>query len=178
MINLRGRVTPPTPKKDNRTMKKIIEEFAVNTDNATQGKPCDDEKKFAEQKTPYVSILDLLKDMSVVEPSNNGGRIHRLGFIEIIEDENAEVVDTEGMSPEELEDLRTWEIEKAADEGRLIIHEIDLTDEQAKRLGISFCDPCHRSELPYSISIPCSLRPASRPNKKNKGFPRFNNFFL
>ena len=118
----------------------------------------------------------LTEGMSVV-PSNNSGRIHRLGYLEIIEDDS-EKVDTEGMSPEELEDLRTWEIEKAADEGRLIIHEIDLTDEQAKRLGISFCDPCHRSELPYSISIPCSLRPASRPNKKNKGFPRFNNFFL
>ena len=118
----------------------------------------------------------LTEGMSVV-PSNNSSRIHRLGYLEIIEDDS-EKVDTEGMSPEELEDLRTWEIEKAADEGRLIIHEIDLTDEQAKRLGISFCDPCHRSELPYSISIPCSLRPASRPNKKNKGFPRFNNFFL
>ena len=173
-------------------MKKIIEEFVVNTDNATQGFPCDDEKKFAEQKTPYVSILDLLKDMSVVEPSNNGGRIHRLGFIEIIEDENAEVVDTEGMSPEELEDLRTWEIEKAADEGRLIIHEIDLTDEQAKKLGITFIEPYHRFELPYSITIPSSLqgapsatsvkkgwgrlRPASRPNKKNKGKTYYNQF--
>ena len=168
-------------------MKKIIEEFVVNTDNATQGKPCDDEKKFAEQKTPYVSILDLLKDMSVVEPSNNGGRIHRLGFIEIIEDENAEVVDTEGMSPEELEDLRTWEIEKAADEGRLIIHEIDLTDEQAKRLGISFCDPCHRIMVDcrlQSLQVNVTnankglggLRPASRPNKKNKGYTRFKNY--
>ena len=136
------------------------------------------DNKLISAETPQVGAeAQLTEGMSVV-PSNNGGRIHRLGFIEIIEDENAEVVDTEGMSPEELEDLRTWEIEKAADEGRLIIHEIDLTDEQAKRLGISFCDPCHRSELPYSISIPCSLRPASRPNKKNKGFPSFNNFFL
>lgn len=118
----------------------------------------------------------LTEGMSVV-PSNNSGRIHRLGYLEIIEDDS-EKVDTEGMTPEELDDLRIWEIEKAADEGRLLIHEFTITEEEAKRLGISFCDPCHRSELPYSISIPCSLRPASRPNKKNKGFPRFNNFFL
>jgi len=91
-----------------------------------------------------------------VAPSNNGGRIHRLGYLEIIED-GSEKVETEGMTPEELDDLRIWEIEKAADEGRLRIHEIVLTEEEAKRLGISFCDPCHRSELPYSISIPCSL---------------------
>ena len=118
----------------------------------------------------------LTEGMSVV-PSNNSGRIHRLGYLEIIEDDS-EKVDTEGMTPEDLDDLRIWEIEKAADEGRLLIHEFTITEEEAKRLGISFCDPCHRSELPYSISIPCSLRPASRPNKKNKGFPRFNNFFL
>lgn len=111
-----------------------------------------------------------------VAPSNNRGRIHRLGYLEIIGDDS-EKVETEGMTPEELDDLRIWEIEKAADEGRLRIHEIVLTEEEAKRLGISFCDPCHRSELPYNISIPCSLRPASRPNKKNKGYTRFNNFF-
>ena len=111
-----------------------------------------------------------------VAPSNNRGRIHRLGYLEIIGDDS-EKVETEGMTPEELDDLRIWEIEKAADEGRLRIHEIVLTEEEAKRLGISFCDPCHRSELPYSISIPCSLRPASRPNKKNKGYTRFNNHF-
>ena len=57
------------------------------------------------------------------------------------------------------------------------LDKIVLTEEEAKRLGISFCDPCHRSELHYSISIPCSLRPASRPNKKNKGYTRFNNHF-
>lgn len=120
----------------------------------------------------------LTEDLIVVEPSNNGGRIHRLGYLEIIEDGSEKVeVDTEEMTPEELDDLRIWEIEKAADEGRLRIHEIVLTEEEAKRLGISFCDPCHRSELPYSISIPCSLRPASRPNKKNKGYTRFNNHF-
>ena len=119
----------------------------------------------------------LTEGMSVA-PSNNRGRIHRLGYLEIIEDGSEKVeVDTEGMTPEELDDLRIWEIEKAADEGRLRIHEIVLTEEEAKRLGISFCDPCHRSELPYSISIPCSLRPASRPNKKNKGYTRFNNHF-
>ena len=111
-----------------------------------------------------------------VAPSNNRGRIHRLGYLEIIGDDS-EKVETEGMTPEELDDLRIWEIEKADDEGRLRIHEIVLTEEEAKRLGISFCDPCHRSELPYSISIPCSLRPASRPNKKNKGYTRFNNHF-
>lgn len=118
----------------------------------------------------------LPEDMIVVAPSNNRGRIHRLGYLEIIGDDS-EKVETEGMTPEELDDLRIWEIEKAADEGRLRIHEIVLTEEEAKRLGISFCDPCHRSELPYSISIPCSLRPASRPNKKNKGYTRFNNHF-
>ena len=125
----------------------------------------------------------LTEDMIVVVPSNNGGRIHRLGYLEIIEDGSEKVeLDTEGMTPEELDDLRIWEIEKAADEGRLIIHEIDLTEEDAARLGISFLEPCHRIEMPdyfkisYSLhDVPSatnekkswrSLRPASRPNKK------------
>ena len=170
-------------------MKKIIEEIAVNTDNATQRKPCDDKKEFAGLKMPYVSVLDLLKDMNVGEPSNNGGRVYRLGFIEIIEDENAEVVDTEGMSPEELEDLRTWEIEKAADEGRLRFHEIVLTEEEALRMGIRFLEPYHRVDMHHSITISGnhrgepitanektgwrSLRPTSRPNKKNKGYSHY-----
>jgi len=136
-----------------------------------------DNKPISAEMPMMGAEAQLTEGMSVV-PSNNSGRIHRLGYLEIIEDGSEKVeVDTEGMSPEELDDLRIWEIEKAADEGRLRIHEIVLTEEEAKRLGISFCDPCHRSELPYSISIPCSLRPASRPNKKNKGYTRFNNHF-
>lgn len=130
----------------------------------------------------------LTEDLIVVESSNNGGRIHRLGYLEIIGDDT-EKVETEGMPPEELDDLRIWEIEKAADEGRLRIHEIVLTEEDAARLGISFCYTSERVALRHGIQIPCnhrfgpiaineSLRPASRPNKKNKGFPRFNNFFL
>jgi len=124
----------------------------------------------------------LTEDMIVVVPSNNGGRIHRLGYLEIIEDGSEKVeLDTEGMTPEELDDLRIWEIEKAADEGRLIIHEIDLTEEDAARLGISFCYTSERVALRHGIQIPCnhrfgpiainerkgwrSLRPASRPNK-------------
>ena len=129
----------------------------------------------------------LTEDLIVVESSNNGGRIHRLGYLEIIED-GSEKVETEGMTPEELDDLRIWEIEKAADEGRLRIHEIVLTEEDAARLGISFCYTSERVALRHGIQIPCnhrfgpiaineSLRPAFRPNKKNKGFPRFNNFF-
>ena len=107
---------------------------------------------------PQVGVEAQLAEGMSVAPSNNSGRIHRLGYLEIIEDGSEKVeLDTEGMTPEELDDLRIWEIEKAADEGRLRIHEIVLTEEEAKRLGISFCDPCHRSELPYSISIPCSL---------------------
>ena len=134
----------------------------------------------------------LTEDMIVVVPSNNGGRIHRLGYLEIIEDGSEKVeLDTEGMTPEELDDLRIWEIEKAADEGRLIIHEIDLTEEDAARLGISFLEPYHRIEMPdyfkisYSLhDVPSatnekkswrSLRPASRPNKK-KGKTYYNFF--
>ena len=134
----------------------------------------------------------LTEDMIVVVPSNNESRLHRLGFIEIIEDDTEKVeMDTEGMTPEELDALRIWEIEKAADEGRLIIHEIDLTDEQAKKLGITFIEPYHRFELPCSITIPSSLqgatsatsvkkgwrslRPASRPNK-NKGKTNYSFF--
>lgn len=133
--------------------------------------------KLISAETPQTGAeAQLTEGMSLV-PSNNGSRVHRLGYIEIIEDDTEKVeVETEGMTPEELDDLRIWEIEKAADEGRLRIHEIVLTEEEAKRLGISFCDPCHRSELPYSISIPCSLRPASRPNKKNKGKTNYSFF--
>lgn len=137
-------------------------------------------------------LAQSLKDTSVV-PSNKSGRVHRLGFIEIIDDDTEKVeVDTEGMTPEELDDLRIWEIEKAADEGRLLIHEFEITDEEAVKLGISFLDPCHRLEVPPSILIPSSihsvhspanekkgwrsLRPASRPNKKNKGYTRYNNY--
>ncbi len=126
-------------------------------------------------ETPQMGVKAQLSEGMSVVPSNNRGRIHRLGYLEIIGDDS-EKVETEGMTPEELDDLRIWEIEKAADEGRLRIHEIVLTEEEAKRLGISFCDPCYRSELPYSISIPCSLRPASRPNKKNKGKTYYTNF--
>ena len=168
-------------------MKKIIEEIAVKIDSATQGLPCDDENKFIGQNMPHVSVFDLLNDVSVV-PSNNGGRIHRLGYLEIIEDDTEKVeVDTEGMTPEELEDLRTWEIEKAADEGRLRFREFVITEEEAQRLGISFCYTGERVALRHGIQIPCnhrfgpiaineSLRPASRPNKKNNGKTYYTNF--
>lgn len=144
-------------------------------------------------ETPQVGAeAQLIEGMSVV-PSNNGGRIHRLGYIEIIEDDTEKFeVDTEGMTPEELDALRIWEIEKAADEGRLLIHEFTITDEEAAKLGISFLEPCHRIEIPDYFKISCSLhdvpsatnekkswrslRPASRPNKKNKGYTRFNNY--
>ena len=93
-------------------------------------------------ETPQVGAEAQLNEGMSVVPSNNGGRIHRLGYIEIIEDDTEKVeVDTEGMTPEELDALRIWEIEKAADEGRLLIHEFTITEEEAKRLGISFCDP-------------------------------------
>lgn len=171
-------------------MKKIIEEIAVKIDSATQGLPCDDENKFIGQNMPHVSVFDLLNDVNVV-PSNNGGRIHRLGYLEIIEDDTEKVeVDTEGMTPEELEDLRTWEIEKAADEGRLRFHEFVITEEEAQRMGIRFLEPYHRVDIHHSITIPGnhrgepiaanektgwrSLRPASRPNKKNKGYSQYN----
>ena len=139
-------------------------------------------------ETPQTGAeAQLTEGMSVV-PSNNSGRLHRLGYIEIIEDDTEKVeVETEGMTPEELDDLRIWEIEKAADEGRLRIHEIVLTEEEAKRLGISFCDPCHRIMVDrrlQSLQVNVTnankglggLRPASRPNKKNKGYPRNNNY--
>ena len=131
----------------------------------------------------------LTEDMIVVVPSNNDERVYRFGYLEILDEANNKVeVNTLNMTPDDLDDL-TWEIEKAADEGRLRIHEIVLTEEEAKRLGISFCYTGERVALRHGIQIPCnhrfgpiaineSLRPASRPNKKNKGFPRFNNFFL
>lgn len=146
-----------------------------------------DNKPISAEMPMMGAEAQLTEGMSVV-PSNNSGRIHRLGYLEIIEDGSEKVeVDTEGMSPEELDDLRIWEIEKAADEGRLRIHEIVLTEEEAKRLGISFCDPCHRIMVDcrlQSLQVNVTnankglggLRPASRPNKKNKGYTRFNNY--
>ena len=130
----------------------------------------------------------LPEGMSIV-PSNNEGRVHRLGYIEIIEDDTEKVeVETEGMPPEEQDDLRIWEIEKAADEGRLRIHEIVLTDEEAAKLGIRFLEPYHRIEMiqnRFSLhDVPGvtnenkdwrSLRPASRPNK-NKGKTNYSFF--
>ena len=119
-----------------------------------------------------------LEGMSVVEPSNDGGRIHRLGFIEIIEDDTEKVaVDTEEMAPEDVDDnLHTWDSAEAAGEGRLRI----LTVEETKRQGFTLSDSCHGFETPNSIPIPGhhrgepiavnerkgwrSLRPASRPN--------------
>ena len=144
-------------------------------------------------ETPQVGAEAQLNEGMSVVPSNKSGRIHRLGFIEIIDDDTEKVeVDTEGMTPEELDALHIWEIEKAADEGRLLIHEFTITDEEAAKLGISFLEPCHRIEIPdyfkisYSLhDVPSatnekkswrSLRPASRPNKKNKGYTRFNNY--
>ena len=150
------------------------------------------DNKLISAETPQVGAeAQLIEGMSVV-PSNNGGRIHRLGYIEIIEDDTEKVeVDTEGMTPEELDALRIWEIEKAADEGRLLIHEFTITDEEAAKLGISFLEPCHRIEIPDYFKISCSLhdvpsatnekkswrslRPASRPNKK-KGKTYYNFF--
>ena len=42
-------------------------------------------------ETPQVGAeAQLIEGMSVV-PSNNGGRVHRLGFIEIIEDDTEKV---------------------------------------------------------------------------------------
>jgi hypothetical protein len=116
--------------------------------------------------------------MIVVVPSNNDERVYRFGYLEILDEANNKVeVNTLDMTPDDLDDL-TWEIEKAADEGRLRIREIVLTEEEAKRLGISFCYTGERVALSHGIQIPCnhrfgpiaineSLRPASRPNKKN-----------
>ena len=138
-------------------------------------------------ETPQVGAkVQLTEGMSVV-PSNKSGRVLRLGYIEIIEDDTEKVeVETEGMTPDDLDDL-TWKTEKAADEGRLRIHEIVLTEEEAKRLGISFCYTGERVALSHGIQIPCnhrfgpiaineSLRPASRPNKKNNGKTYYTNF--
>ena len=126
----------------------------------------------------------LTEDMIMVVPSNNDGRVYRFGYLEILDEAKNKVeVNTLDMTPDDLDDL-TWEIEKAADEGRLRIHEIVLTEEEAKRLGISFCYTGERVALSHGIQIPCnhrfgpiaineSLRPASRPNKKNKGYSRY-----
>ena len=137
---------------------------------------------------PQVGVEAQLAEGMSVAPSNNSGRIHRLGFLEIIEDDTEKVeVDTEGMTSEEIDDL-TWEIEKAADEGRLRIHEIVLTEEEAAKLGIRFLEPYHRVEMiqiPFSLHDEPgvtnknkdwrSLRPASRPNK-NKGKTNYSFF--
>ena len=150
------------------------------------------DNKTISAETPQVGAEAQLNEGMSVVPSNNGGRIHRLGYIEIIDDDTEKVeVDTEGMTPEELDALRIWEIEKAADEGRLLIHEFTITDEEAAKLGISFLEPCHRIEIPDYFKISCSLhdvpsatnekkswrslRPASRPNKK-KGKTYYNFF--
>jgi hypothetical protein len=140
-------------------------------------------------ETPQVGAKAQLNEGMSVVPSNKSGRIHRLGFIEIIDDDTEKVeVDTEGMTPEELDALRIWEIEKAADEGRLRIHEIVLTDEEAAKLGIRFLEPYHRIEMiqnRFSLHDEPgvtnknkdwrSLRPASRPNK-NKGETNYSFF--
>ncbi len=148
--------------------------------------------RFMDDALQVGAEAQLTEGMSVVEPSNNVGRIHRLGYLEIIEDDTEKVeVNTLDMTPDDLDDL-TWEIEKAADEGRLLIHEFTITDEEAAKLGISFLEPCHRIEIPDYFKISCSLhdvpsatnekkswrnlRPASRPNKKNKGYTCFNNY--
>jgi len=181
MINLRGRVTPPT-HKHNRTMIDFFEKTAVNPDSTTLGNSSDNEKRHADQE-----MLQFTEDMIVVVPSNNDERVYRFGYLEILDEANNKVeVNTLDMTPDDLDDL-TWEIEKAADEGRLRIHEIVLTEEEAKRLGISFCYTGERVALRHGIQIPSnhrfgpiaineSLRPASRPNKKNKGKTYYNQF--
>lgn len=126
----------------------------------------------------------LTEGMSVV-PSNNSGRIHRLGYLEIIEDGSEKVeVDTEGMAPEDVDDnLHTWDNEEAAGESRLRI----LTIEEARRQGFSLYDSCHRIMVDcrlQSLQVNVTnankgwggLRPASRPNKKNKGKTYYNQF--
>ena len=138
-------------------------------------------------ETPQVGAeAQLTEGMSVV-PSNNGGRIHRLGFIEIIEDDTEKVeMDTEGMTAEELDDLLVWEIEKAADENR-VNHRFDfLTGEELKRMGFTLYDSSNKVVEDCRLQGTSSatnekkgwrnLRPASRPNKKNKGYPRNNNY--
>lgn len=139
-------------------------------------------------ETPQVGAKAQLNEGMSVVPSNKSGRIHRLGFIEIIDDDTEKVeVDTEEMAPEDVDDL-TWEIEKAADEGRLRIHEIVLTDEEAAKLGIRFLEPYQRIEMiqnRFSLHDEPgvtnknkdwrSLRPASRPNK-NKGKTNYSFF--
>ena len=181
MINLRGRCDPPT-HKHNRTMIDFFEKTAVNPDSTTLGNSSDNEKRHADQE-----MLQFTEDMIVVVPSNNDERVYRFGYLEILDEANNKVeVNTLDMTPDDLDDL-TWEIEKAADEGRLRIHEIVLTEEEAKRLGISFCYTGERVALRHGIQIPSnhrfgpiaineSLRPASRPNKKNKGKTYYNQF--
>lgn len=160
----------------------FFEKTAVNPDSTTLGNSSDNEKRHADQEK-----LQFTEDMIVVVPSNNDERVYRFGYLEILDEANNKVeVNTLDMTPDDLDDL-TWEIEKAADEGRLRIHEIVLTEEEAKRLGISFCYTGERVALRHGIQIPSnhrfgpiaineSLRPASRPNKKNKGKTYYNQF--
>lgn len=142
--------------------------------------------KHISAETPQVGVeAQLTEGMSVV-PSNNGGRIHQLGLIEIIEDDTEKVeMDTEGMPPEELDDLSIWEIEKAPDEDRMNHRFVFLTGEELKRMGFTLYDSSHRVVEDSSLQgIPIatnekkgwrSLRPASRPNKK-KGKTYYNFF--
>ena len=137
-------------------------------------------------ETPQVGAkAQLTEGMSVV-PSNKSGRVLRLGYIEIIEDDNEkEEMDTERMPTENLDDLSIWEIEKAADENRVNQRFDFLTGEELKRMGFTLYDSSNRVVEDCILqSIPSatnekkgwrSLRPASRPNKKNKGYPHYNN---
>lgn len=128
----------------------------------------------------------LNEGMSVV-PSNSGGRVHRLCFIEIIENDIEQVeVDTEGMAPEELDDLSIWVIEKAHDEDCMNHRFVFLTGEELTRMGFTLYDSNNRvvedCRLQGASSATIekkgwrSLRPASRPNKKNKGYTHYNNY--
>ncbi len=136
---------------------------------------------------PQVGVEAQLAEGMSVAPSNNSGRIHRLGFLEIIEDDTEKVeVDTEGMTSEELDALRIWEIEKAANEGRMNHRFIFLSGEELKRMGFTLYDSSNRVVEDCSLQgAPSatnekkgwhSLRPASRPNK-NKG-KTYYSFFI
>ena len=141
-----------------------------------------DNKPISAEMPKMGAEAQLTEGMSVVEPSNNGGRIHRLGYLEIIEDEIKKVeVDTEEMASEDVDDnLHTWDNEEAAGEGRLRI----LTIEEARRPGFSLYDSCHRIMVDcrlQSLQVNVTnankgwggLRPASRPNKKNKRYSHY-----
>ena len=138
-------------------------------------------------ETPQVGAKAQLTEGLSVVPSNKSGRVHRLGFIEIIEDDTEKVeMDTKGMTPEELDDLSVWEIENAADENRVNHRFQFLTGEELKKMGFTLYDSSNRvvedCRLQGASSTTSekkgwrSLRPASRPNKKNKGYTRYNNY--